>query len=195
MTITEAARRAQIVDAAISTIAEHGFASTSYSKIAKTAGLSSTGLISYHFTNKDELMMAVVTEAIGQIGFHMHQRMQSTSTPVAALETYIRGIVEFMRDHPRPMRALLQIFMGGAFAYGDAEERTALSEIERILLWGQETGEFRDFDLRVMATTIQRAVDGIPFVQQSDPDLDLDAWAAELVHIFTLATVREANDR
>jgi TetR/AcrR family fatty acid metabolism transcriptional regulator len=42
-TFTESARRAQIVQAAIETIAEVGYARASYARIAEHAGLSSTG--------------------------------------------------------------------------------------------------------------------------------------------------------
>lgn len=192
ITITETARRAQIVEATIGTIAEHGFAHASYARIAKRAGLSSTGLISYHFASKQDLMTEVATGVIAKIGTHMHELMKAATSPASALATYIEGTIGFMRDHPEPMKALLEIFMNGALAWDGTAEAPALSGLERILRWGQETGEFRDFDSRVMATTIQRAVDGIPFVQATDPSLDLDAWAAELVRLFTLATARQA---
>ena len=39
-----------------------------------------------------------------------------------------------------------------------------------------------------MATVIQRAVDGLPFLLTAQPDLDLKAYAAELVTTFELAT-------
>jgi hypothetical protein len=47
---------------------------------------------------------------------------------------------------------------------------------------------FRHFDVQVMATTIQRALDGIPLAQLTNPELDLDTYARELVELFTLAT-------
>lgn len=191
LTFTEAARRAQIVEATIGTIAEHGFVHASYARIAKRAGLSSTGLISYHFASKQDLMTEVATGIVAFISHHMHGLMKDATSPTAALATYIEGTIGLMRDHPEPMRALLEIFMNGALAWNGESEEPALSAIERILVWGQEVGEFRQFDSRVMATTIQRAVDGIPFVQQTDPSLDLDAWATELVRLFTLATVRQ----
>lgn len=55
-TFTESARRAQIVTAAIEVIAEVGYAKASFSRIAKQAALSSTGMISYHFAGKDDLV-------------------------------------------------------------------------------------------------------------------------------------------
>jgi hypothetical protein len=41
-----------------------------------------------------------------------------------------------------------------------------------------------------MAVTIQRAVDGVPFLLETHPDTDLDSYARELVTLFDLATRR-----
>ena len=54
----EQARRAQIVECAIETIADLGFAQASLAQIAKRAGVS-TGVISYYFAGKDELIREV----------------------------------------------------------------------------------------------------------------------------------------
>ena len=62
--VTEAARRRQIVDATISTVAEVGYGRASYAQIARQAGLSSTGLISYHFAGKADLIQAVVAQVV-----------------------------------------------------------------------------------------------------------------------------------
>jgi hypothetical protein len=43
-----------------------------------------------------------------------------------------------------------------------------------------------------MATTIQRAVDALPFLLQTRSDLDLDAYGEELVTLFDLATRKHA---
>lgn len=88
------------------------------------------------------------------------------------------------------MRALLNIFLGGALDYDPATERAALEPVERIQRWGQETGEFREFDVRVMATTIRRSVEGPVFLLAGAPETDLTAYAEELVTLFDLATRR-----
>jgi hypothetical protein len=49
------ARRAQIIEAAIRTLDEIGYVQASLAQIAKRAGIS-TALISYHFSDKDDLM-------------------------------------------------------------------------------------------------------------------------------------------
>ncbi|NED89278.1 hypothetical protein G3I76_55555 [Streptomyces sp. SID11233] len=44
-----------------------------------------------------------------------------------------------------------------------------------------------------MATTIQRSIDGLPFLPRSEPDLDLASYAQELVELFDRATRAEAG--
>lgn len=191
--VTAAARRSQIVTAAIETIAELGYPNASFARIAERAGLSSTRLISYHFDNKKELIEQVVAEVFGEIGSFMGKRMADQDTPSAALHAYIRGNIEFIETHRPSMMALLSIFLSGGLAIDGEDVATQLVHIEAILRDGQDAREFRDFDTRVMASVIQRAIEGVPLALAGDPDLDLDAYAAELVTTFDLATQRGAS--
>ncbi|MGH3202817.1 MAG: TetR family transcriptional regulator [Streptosporangiaceae bacterium] len=190
-TFTETARRAQIVEAAIATIAEVGYRGASFTQIAKRAGLSSTGLISYHFAGKDELIEEVVADIVGAIGRFMAGRLQAVPGARAALRAYIEGNVEFTGAHRREMKALVDIFMNGGFHYDTATEEAVVSPVEDILRAGQQAGEFRRFDPKVMATLVQRAVDGLPFLLAGDPDLDVSLYAAEVAAAFDLATRAE----
>jgi AcrR family transcriptional regulator len=54
-----AAKRAGLLDAAISVIAEDGFAGASLRKVAVRAG-TTTGAVTYYFTNKEEMMAAII---------------------------------------------------------------------------------------------------------------------------------------
>jgi hypothetical protein len=67
-------------------------------------------------------------------------------------------------------------------------ERDVLGHLLRILAAGQEAGEFRSFDTYVMAATVQRSLDGLPFLLRTEPELDLAHYAEELVTLFDLAT-------
>lgn len=190
-TFTESARRAQIVVAAIDTIAEVGFHRASFAQIARRAGLKSTGLISYHFAGKDDLVAQVVATVYERIGGAMAARVGAAGSPTAMLATYISGVVEFIAAHRTEMKALLEIFLNwsGGSSYGAAEERSTAGHLEAILRAGQQSGEFRAFDVGVMAMTVQRAVDGLPFALETRPDLDLDLAARELVELFRRAVV------
>jgi len=187
-TLTEQARRAQIIAAAIETIARLGYSRASFAQIAKQAGLSSTGLISYHFTSKKDLDWEIVKEIHGRLAQHMSEAMAGVPDPRSALIAYIEGLIGFMKIEPFALQAMVGIVMHGAFDYDAGAERESVSGISEILAWGQAEGVFRSFDVRVMATTIQRSLDGIPLAQMTDPDLDLDTYARELVELFTLAT-------
>ncbi|MGH2874527.1 MAG: TetR family transcriptional regulator [Solirubrobacteraceae bacterium] len=188
-TFTERTRRAQIVRAAIDTIAELGYANASYAQIAKRADLSSTGLISYHFDSRGELMSEVVRDVVGQIGAHMAWRLAREAEEAGeVLRRHIIAIVEFIDTHRGEMKALMEIFLAGGFTYGDEEERRAVSALEAILRRGQREGSFRRFDVRVMATLIQRALDGLPFLLAQDPKLDVRRYGTEVATAFDRAT-------
>jgi len=189
-TFIETARRAQIVDAAIGTIAELGYRNASFAQIARRAGLSSTGLISYHFESRDALVRQVVEQILETIGAYLGDRFASAQALGAAdaLRTYIEANVEFIDGHRVEMRALMEIFIAGGFEYGGEQETAVLTPLEQILRRGQRAGEFRPFDTKVMAALIQRAIDGLPFMLAHDPELDVSAYGAEVATVFELAT-------
>lgn len=184
---TASARRAQIVKAAIETIAELGFAAASFARIAERAGLSSTRLISYHFDGKDELVAEVAADVISSLGQFVGERMQHETTPAGALRTYLRANFEFTATHRIQMKALVAVFMSGGMRY-EADSAQTLSPIEAILRDGQASGAFRDFDAGVMAAVVQRCVEGLPLLLDSRPDLDPGAYADEVTTLFDLAT-------
>jgi AcrR family transcriptional regulator len=187
-TVTETARKAQIVDAAIRTIAETSYAKTSFAQIAKRAGLSSTGLISYHFDGKDDLIAQVAGTVLSRIGEYMHGVVGAEPTAAGRLRAYISGNVEFIAGHRAEMKALLEIVLHGAMTYDAGEARRIVSPLEQILTDGQRSGDFRAFDVRVVASAVQRSLEGVQLLLEAHPDLDPVACADELVTVFELAT-------
>jgi hypothetical protein len=118
----------------------------------------------------------------------MARRLGTVASPAAALRTYIEGNVEFIGAHREQMKALLEIFLNGGFDYGPETDQAVISPIEQILRDGQRAGEFRSFDPKVMATLVQRAVDGLPFLLAAEPDLDVQSYGREVATTFELAT-------
>ncbi len=192
--VTASARRAQIVRAAIETIADLGYTKASFARIAERAQLSSTRLISYHFADKKELIQEVVGEIFAEIGGFMTERMQGQTSARGALHAYIHGNVEFIGTHRESMKALTSIFLSGGLEIDETDLGDQLSPIEAVLRGGQESGEFRDFDTRIMASVLQRAIEGLPILLATEPDLDLDTYADEVVRIFDLATEARSDD-
>lgn len=182
---TAEVRRAQIVAAAIEVIAEVGYPQTSFARIAERARLSSTRLISYHFAGKKELIEQVVAELYAEIGGFMAERLAGVSSPAEALHSYIEGYLDFVAGHRTQMDALLSIFLNGALEFDPTEdEPKVLSPVEQILTDGIKAGVFRDCDVRVAASSIQRSLDGVPMMLQAHPELDLRDCARELVTLY-----------
>jgi AcrR family transcriptional regulator len=189
-TFTETARRAQIVDEAIRTIAEVGYARASLGQIANRLG-TSKGLLSYHFASKDELIAAIIAETIARGAEFVGGRMDPAASPRAQLRGYIEGEMAFLGTHRDHARALVEIYNARAADYAP-HARTFVSALEALLVRGQRNGEFRDFSPRVMAISIRAAIEIVPHIIASDPTIDLDEYGRELAALFEHATANVA---
>ena len=189
----EIARRAQIIECAIDAIAELGFAQASLAQIAKRAGIS-TGVILYYFDGKDELIRAVSDHvyATGE-GFVRRKAEQQETARQALLDTFIGATVDFIGAYPNYSHALMNIARSGRREPGERLIDPALNAaleagLASILRWGKESGEFRPFSTPVMVASIIDSIDAILPQLVRDPNLDLKAYARELVELFDRAT-------
>jgi AcrR family transcriptional regulator len=192
-TVTATARRAQIVDAAIETVAELGLNQASFARIAERAGLSSTRLISYHFAGKDDLMQAVVDEVFSTAGQYIAPFVLAEPTPSAKLRGFIRGSARFYAEYRRHVVAVRDVWANfrrpdGIQRFGMEAHEPEFEVVSQILREGQARGEFREFDPRVVAITLRQALDGLATLVATDPDLDVDAYTGELIALFDRAT-------
>lgn len=187
-------RRREIIAATIGSVAALGYRATTFAKIAERSGLSSTRLISYHFAGRDELMHATVAHVYGQLKTHLDTRRAEAAGPRDELAAYVRAVVDFVAEHRIEMQALTSIFLsfrdeaGASVTYDPDSDDQAIGAVEAILRRGQAEGVFRDFDPFVLGSLIQRSVDGLPFLLETRPRLDLKAYADELVETFDRAT-------
>ncbi|MGW2156712.1 TetR/AcrR family transcriptional regulator [Nonomuraea sp. NPDC001699] len=188
-TFVEENRRAQIIDCAVEALATLGYQQASMAKIAKLAGIT-PGLIAYYFGSKDELIEAVVAHAAKLATDLMLPRILAQTSATDALRVYFETNLEFMRLHRKPLLALVEIVVHDRDGPYAGQQGSAITDIEKLLAWGQQTGEFRRFELRPMAIAIRGAIDAVPSYLLKDPDYDVSALAAELATIFTLATRR-----
>jgi TetR/AcrR family transcriptional regulator, fatty acid metabolism regulator protein len=198
-TFIETARRAQIVAAAIDTIAELGYGQASLARIAGTAG-TSKGVILYHFGSRDDLIREVVAELQVKGRAYMGPRLEAESTGAGMLRTYIEANLAFISENRNHVLATVEIAFNARSADGgspyDFSTREAGAEaLRQILAYFQGTGEFRaDFDPVVMALAIRAALDAVPPRLARDPGLDLDRYGRELADLFNIATRPEVSD-
>ena len=190
--VAETARRAQIIDCAIDTIAALGFANASVDQIAKRVGVSK-GVITYHFPNKDEIVDAVVANVTAAGRNYMEPRIVAETSAGGRLRAYIEADLEFIDANRKSLMALVEIAMSarradGSMVIGPELLAQRVASLEELLRAGQRAGEFRRFNTRVMALTIIQAIDGVPALLAREPNLDVKLHAKELATMFALAT-------
>jgi TetR/AcrR family transcriptional regulator, fatty acid metabolism regulator protein len=195
--VAEAARRSQIVDCAIDTIAEMGFAKASVDQIAKLAGVSK-GVITYHFPNKQEIVDAVIEKVVAAGRAYVEPRVMVETSAAGRLRTYIESSLEFINAHRKPLIALVEIAMSarrvdGSLVIGPDSLAQRAASLEALLRAGQRSSEFRRFNTRVLALTIIQAIDGVPPLLAREPNLDVKLYAKELATVFALATRKESS--
>ncbi|MFI9813821.1 TetR/AcrR family transcriptional regulator [Saccharothrix variisporea] len=188
-TFTETGRRAQIVAAAVETIAEVGYQQASFAKIAKKAGLSSTGMISYHFTGKEDLVRAVAEDVVATVTAFMRERIEAAVGRAARLRAYVESNIEVVGAHPAHVRALLSILAGERSGADTSVLTERVGRLEAELRDGQRAGEFGDFDPAVMALAITGAIDALVTSLCREPatDASLTHSAKELADLLLRA--------
>jgi len=190
-TFIESARRAQIVRAAIDTIAEVGYGEASFARIAKRLGIS-RGLISYHFSGKDDLIKQVVHEAAAEAKAYIRPRILAEASGPAMLQAYIGSNLDFMRDHRDNVIAMIEIARSGdgqRIFYGDTDVVDAVGALEHLLSRFQTVGELRpDFDPHAMAIAVRAAIEAASPRLALDPAFDINGYTSEIATTFHLAT-------
>jgi AcrR family transcriptional regulator len=189
-TFVNSARRAQIVDAAIETIAEEGYANASLARIAVRLGISK-GVISYHFSGKDDLIAEIVSQVLQRARAYMQPRIEAQTTGPETLHAYIESNLEFMRDNPNQISALVEIVratIAGAKSPFSGDRDAGVNILAELLTRFQAAGDFRaDFDPNAMAIAIRAVIDAAPG-RLADPAFDIDQYTREAVTVFDRAT-------
>ncbi len=195
-TFIETARRAQIMAAAIDTIAELGYGKASLARIAETAGISK-GVISYHFDGKDDLVRELIAELITRAAAYMRPRIEAEPTGAGMLRAYVESNVALVHEYRNHVLATVEVALNARAADGsrlfDASVLDAgVAAVRGLLASFKRTGEFRaDFDPEVMAIAIRAAIDAVLPRLARHPDLDVGHHGRELADLFCRAAQSE----
>lgn len=190
-TFIEAARRAQIIEAALATIADLGFMNASLAQIAKRAGISKS-VIGYYFPTKDDLVRSVVDHFYMTGHTEMMKSLESATTATELLRRYIAANVAYIANNRAATRAIGDIV--GNFRTPDGQPVFKIEDTEPLIVgtaamfdWGQKTSEFRAFDTRVMAVTLRGAIDTFGSQLSANPELNVEHYTTELTGFFLRA--------
>jgi AcrR family transcriptional regulator len=203
------ARRTQIIAATIDLLATEGITGTSFGRIVKAAGLSSTRLISYHFATKEALLQAVTTAVVTEATATMRPALDAQPTATGKLEAYIRSNLTFLAAYPKHAKAVVEIARATPTPtpHDDtptdepettndqptAGDDTAILLLAQLFIIGQAAGEMRDFDPLIMARTLRASIDTVAVLVATTPTINVDHYANELVALFAHATTPEGT--
>jgi AcrR family transcriptional regulator len=190
--IIEEARRRQIIDAAVETVANLGYAQASLSRIAQHAQISKS-VISYHFAGKDDLLEQVVTQIYDDSWTFIEARLEAEDTASGKLRAYIRCNLDYLSAHRSRALAVGDIVRShrapdGTPRFAATTDESVVDLLTEILRQGLADGEFRDLDPRVVAVTVGQALIGVLGLWVMDPAVDLAACTTELITLFDRAT-------
>ena len=191
----EAARRTQLISAAIATVNEVGYHAASLARIAAHAGTSKS-VISYHFGSKEELLREVVQQVFDRFDEALHAAVHNEQDPLGRLTAYVRAYMKFVRENRDDMLTAMEISVshrdsdGVALYLADSEVEVDL--VTGIVTDGIAKGVFAPVDVMVATTTIIHALDGALTRTQSHPDLDLIAYGEQLT-LFLLSALEQRS--
>lgn len=185
MSAIQQKRHAQIIDAAISSLAE----------IGRRVGLSKS-VVAYHFGDKETLINEVVT-AIYDKGFEIvRPPIDAEKTAQGQIEAFIRHSIHFYHSYRPYVVALSRLRLhlsntGKPNQVAVQRLHKELSDVAAIFEHGQISGEFRHFDAHIMARSLRQALDGVLIEMNHHPAIDIDSYADELVYMFYQATKKK----
>lgn len=186
----EGARRKQIVDTAIRTIASRGYSRTSLAEIAREAGISK-GVISYYFDGKGQLTEEILSRLMREPAKFIKERVDACGTAREKLQAYVAANFEFAKSHRNELLALVDLW--GQRDSKEGGNRLDLEAYEpsrrylsRILDNGVEAGELAARPSTPIASVIQATIDGVLLQWTFDPNaVDLDACRDEIQRMIT----------
>ncbi|MGO4888635.1 TetR/AcrR family transcriptional regulator [Anaerobacillus sp. MEB173] len=154
----------QIIDAAVTVIAKHGYHQAQVSKIAKQAGVAD-GTIYLYFKNKDDILVSLFREKMGQFV----QKIEKEIEGISSIEEKLYILIEIHFKHLSAERSLakvtqLELRQSNSVLRNKINDvlKHYLELIDRLLIEGKESGFFHDdLDIRLARQMIFGTLDEI----------------------------------
>jgi len=181
-------RRGQIMAAAVTVIAERGYAAATATEIAARADVAK-GLIWRYFTDRDDLMLRTAAFLDDRLREQVVARLDLDAPAPDVVRQALRHLASLTRTHPAELRALDQIVRN--LRAPDGEPLLSIDDYERGRLLQRELfargiaeGSMTDTDTHVLAITYQGAIDAMIAYLTAHPEVDPEAYAATLAEIL-----------
>jgi AcrR family transcriptional regulator len=183
LTLTERARRAQLIEATIDLVARHGYAGTSLARIAEAAAISKAAVL-YHFASKDAVVRAAYESVLEGLTEQVGAAVEAESG-AAAVEAYIRSITSYLTRNPAHTRMIVEA-MGEAPTVEDTPAAPSRQQsVAALIAAARDAGDYRaDIDPETTAVIMNGALDAIVSQRLTDPAFDSAAAAEYLIDLL-----------
>lgn len=186
LTRIERERRAQIIAATITLVAERGYAEASLSQIARAAGVAK-GTVVYHFSTKDAVLTAAYQQVLTGLATQVGEQVEAVPARLAP-GAYVRAMIGHLTGHPEHARMIVQAGLAAA-ALGD---RARPPGQERWAPLTSILGEAADADgrtadpdeLRTLALLTGGMIDAVIDEFLDDPTYNTNAAAETIIELL-----------
>ncbi len=157
-------KRKRIVNASVEVFAEKGFFGARVSEIAEAAGVAD-GTIYLYFKSKDEILISLFEEKMGEIIKRLQGMLADLEDPEVKMRRYIVEHLKMVAEQPSLMQVLtIELRQSARFIkeYTPKGFAKYLAVVGNILEDGQKKGVFRaDLDPAVFRRALFGAIDEI----------------------------------
>ena len=183
-------KRVRIVDAAVQVFAEKGFRGARISDIARAAGVAD-GTIYLYFRNKEDLLLTIFEEKVGEILVRLHAALEGVSDPLDRIRAFAGFHFHQLRTHPALAQVLqVELRQSSRFLRDYRPEKLwqYLDVFDGLLREGQAAGALRDdLDPFLMKWVFFGALDELSIqwvVSRKRERFNLDRAADQVVDVF-----------
>jgi AcrR family transcriptional regulator len=148
--------RERILAVAGSLFAERGFDAVSVADIAAAAGIS-TGLVYYHFTDKQTLYDTVVREGVHLLEDAALRSLAAPGTPEERIRGFVAEYMSLLEGHEALMRLLIRSvsdLSSPAPRHVLMRSAAIIDRLEAVIAEGIGMGVFRPLDAHLAATAL-----------------------------------------
>lgn len=189
LTLTERARRTQLIAATITLVARHGYPGTSLARIAEAAGISKAAVL-YHFPSKDAVVRAAYASVLDDLVARVGAAVEGLDG-AAALEAYIRSLVAYLRENPEHTRMIIEGLSADTGVTDTPHSPGRQETVVGLIDAARAAGDYRaDLDPRSTAVIINGALDAIVAESLTDPAFDTAGAADQLVTMLRRSCAR-----
>ncbi|KAB2591795.1 TetR family transcriptional regulator [Streptomyces arboris] len=182
LTLTEQARRAQLIAVTIEQVAARGYAGTTLASIAAAAGITKAAVF-YHFESKDSLIDAAYSHVITVLTDEVAAQIRSAEAADGPA-VYTRSMIRHFHEHPQHTRMIVEAADRDGAHY---EPETRWGPLAQLIDAAARERGAPAVDPRTLAIITGGAIDAIVSEGLHDPTFDTVRAAARLTDLIDMA--------